>query len=171
MSSSGFIPNFQLDLRNPYLAPSLRDFLRTNLDADGDNLVPLNINRRLLEGGSRTSDQTRDFWRFVVGLKGGLTEKLNWEVFYNQGENKLTDVQGGGVLIDNFAAAFRVNPANPMACANGDPKCVVINPFGPEFADQGDDQLYLHRSHQHHRGEPEADRRQHRGLALLASRR
>jgi iron complex outermembrane receptor protein len=130
MSSSGFIPNFQLDLRNPYLAPSLRDFLRTNLDADGDNLVPLNINRRLLEGGSRTSDQTRDFWRFVVGLKGGLTEKLNWEVFYNQGENKLTDVQGGGVLIDNFAAAFRVNPANPMACANGDPKCVVINPFG-----------------------------------------
>lgn len=130
MSSSGFIPNFQLDLRNPYLPASLREFLRTNLDGNNDNLVPLNINRRLLEGGSRTSDQTRDFWRFVVGLKGGLTDRLKWEVFYNQGENKLTDVQGGGVLIDNFAAAFRVNPNNPMQCANGDPKCVVINPFG-----------------------------------------
>lgn len=130
MSSSGFIPGFQLDLRNPYLASSLREFLRTSLDADGDNLVTLNINRRLLEGGPRTSDQQRDFWRFVVGLKGDLTSRLNWEVFFNQGESKITDRQGGGVLIDNFANSFRTNPNNPFACAVSDPRCAVINPFG-----------------------------------------
>ena len=33
--------------------------------------------RRLLDGGSRTSDQTRDFYRFVVGLKGDLTDRLS----------------------------------------------------------------------------------------------
>lgn len=130
MSSSGFIPGFQLDLRNPYLDPSLREFLRVNMDGDGNNLVPVNINRRLLDAGSRTSDQTRDFYRFVAGLKGNLTDQLKWEVFYNQGENKITDVQGGGVLIDNFANSFLTNPANPFDCAVADPRCVTINPFG-----------------------------------------
>lgn len=130
MSSSGFIPGFQLDLRNPYLDPTLRDFLSVNMDADGNNLVPVNINRRLLDGGSRTSDQTRDFYRFVVGLKGDLTDRLKWEVFYNQGQTKVTDVQGGGVLIDNFANGFLTNPNDPTKCASADPKCVVLNPFG-----------------------------------------
>ncbi|WP_160174150.1 TonB-dependent receptor plug domain-containing protein [Sphingopyxis sp. MWB1] len=140
MSSSGFIPGFQLDIRNPYLDPTLRDFLSSNLDSDGDSMVPVNINRRLLDGGSRTSDQTRDFWRFVVGLKGDLTDRLNWEVFYNQGQTKVTDVQGGGVLIDNFANGFVTNPSDPYKCAAADPKCVVLNPFGlnsltPEMID------------------------------------
>ncbi|MBB5685988.1 TonB-dependent receptor plug domain-containing protein [Sphingobium boeckii] len=130
MSSSGFIPGFQLDLRNPYLAPSLREFLRNNLDTDGNNLVPLNINRRLLDAGDRTNDQTREFSRFVVGLKGGLTSSLNWEVFYNQGNFTLTEEQGGGVLIDNFANSFLTNPADPFDCAVADPRCVTINPFG-----------------------------------------
>ncbi|WP_172840838.1 TonB-dependent receptor plug domain-containing protein [Allosphingosinicella indica] len=130
MSSSGFIPGFQLDLRNPYLPDTLREFLRTNLDADGNNLVPVNINRRILESGPRTSDQTRDFWRGVLGLRGGLTDKLNWEVFFNHGENDLRDRQGGGILIDRFAAMFLTDPSNPFRCANGDPSCPVINPFG-----------------------------------------
>ncbi|WP_157073666.1 TonB-dependent receptor plug domain-containing protein [Sphingomonas soli] len=130
MSSSGFLPNFQFDLRNPYLAPSLRTFLSTHLDGDGDNLISININRRLLDFGSRTDDQTREFGRFVAGLKGGLTDKLNWEVFYNQGHVRITDVQGGGVLIDNFANAFLTNPNNPYDCLTTDVRCVTINPFG-----------------------------------------
>ncbi|WP_084717709.1 TonB-dependent receptor domain-containing protein [Sphingomonas sanxanigenens] len=130
MSSSGFIPGFQLDLRNPYLDPSLRNFLSTNLDPDGNNLVTLNINRRLVEGGNRTSDQTREFYRGVVGLRGKLTDRLKWEVFYNQGKSKITDLQGGGVLIDNFANSFVTNPSNPYDCAVADPRCVTINPFG-----------------------------------------
>ena len=130
MSSSGFISNFQIDLRNPYLAPSLRTFLSTNLDRDGDNLVALNINRRLLDFGSRTSDQTREFSRFVIGLRGDLTSRLKWEAFYNQGDVNITDEQGGGVLIDNFANSFLTNPANPFDCAVADPRCVTINPFG-----------------------------------------
>ena len=130
MSSSGFIPGFQLDLRNPYLDPTLRSFLSANMDADGNNLVPVNINRRLLDGGSRTSDQTRDFYRFVAGLKGNLTDRLKWEVFYNEGQTRVVDVQGGGVLIDNFANGFLTDPNNPYKCAVADPKCVVLNPFG-----------------------------------------
>lgn len=130
MSTSGFIPGFQLDLRNPHLPANLRDLLATNLDSDGDNLVPVNMNRRVLESGPRISNKTRDFWRFVVGFKGELTEKLDWEVFYNYGNNKLTDEQFGGILIENFAAMFLTDPTDPTKCANGDPKCVVINPFG-----------------------------------------
>lgn len=130
MSSSGFIPGFQLDLRNPYMDPTLREFLRTNLDQDGNNLVPLNINRRILESGPRISDQSRNFWRFVIGLKGDLTDRLNWEVYYNQGRNEVIDRQRGGIIIQRFADMFRVDPNDPFRCANGDPKCVVINPFG-----------------------------------------
>ncbi len=130
MSSSGFLPGFQIDLRNPYMQDSLRTFLSTNLDTDGDNLVSLNINRRLLDFGSRTSDQTREFSRFVVGLKGDLTSKLKWEAFYNQGDVSITDEQGGGVLIQNFANAFITNPSNPYDCLVADTRCVTINPFG-----------------------------------------
>lgn len=130
MGSSGFIPGFQLDLRNPYLDDDLREFLRVNLDPDGDNLVPLNINRRTLESGPRTNDQTRTFWRFVGGFEGTFQNGMNWEVFYNQGRNELTERQGGGVVIDRFADMFLTDPDDPYRCANGDPDCVVINPFG-----------------------------------------
>lgn len=130
MGSSGFIPGFQLDLRNPYLDPSLRNFLSQNLDADGDNLVSVNINRRIAESGQRTNDQTRTFFRSVVGLEGSLSNGMKWDVYYNYGRNELTEVQGGGLLIDNFAAMFLTNPNDPYKCANGDPACVVINPFG-----------------------------------------
>ncbi len=130
MGSSGFIPNFRLDLRNPYLAPSLRNFLSTNLDADGDNLVAVNINRRITDSGPRTNDQTRNFFRTVMGLEGSLANGMKWDVFYNYGRNELTEVQGGGLLIDNFAAMFLTDPSDPYKCANRDPKCVVINPFG-----------------------------------------
>ncbi|WP_163580257.1 hypothetical protein, partial [Klebsiella pneumoniae] len=49
---------------------------------------------------------------------------------YNQGHVRITEVQGGGVLIDNFANAFLTNPSNPYACKVADPRCVTINPFG-----------------------------------------
>lgn len=130
MGSSGFIPGFQLDLRNPYLPGDLRNFLSANLDQDGDNLVPVNINRRIVESGPRTNDQTRNFYRTVFGLEGTLANGMSWDIFYNYGRNELTEVQGGGLLIDNFAAMFLTNPNDPYKCANGDPKCVTINPFG-----------------------------------------
>jgi iron complex outermembrane recepter protein len=130
MSSSGFIPGFQLDLRNPHLDTTLRDFLSANLDDNGDGFVPVNINRRVLESGPRTNDQTRTFWRFVGGLEGTFANGMNWDVYYNHGRSELIERQGGGVVIDRFAQMFLTDPADPFSCANGDPECVVINPFG-----------------------------------------
>lgn len=130
MSSSGFISNFQFDTRNPYLPASLRQFLQTNLDPDGDGFVPVNINRRTTEVGLRTTRQTRDFWRFVGGLRGELTSRIKWEAYLNHGENSVVDRQTGGVILDRFANGFVTAPGNPLACASGQTGCVILNPFG-----------------------------------------
>ncbi|MDK2759862.1 MAG: TonB-dependent receptor [Sphingopyxis sp.] len=139
MSSSGFISNFQFDTRNPYLPASLRDFLVTNLDQDGDGFVPVNINRRTTEVGLRTTRQTRDFWRFVGGFRGELNSRLKWEAYFNRGENSVVDTQTGGVILDRFANGFVTAPGNPAACASTQAGCVILNPFGagtltPEMA-------------------------------------
>lgn len=129
MGTASFINNFQLDLRNPYLPASLRTLLGT-LDPDGDNLVSVNMNRRLNELGLRSTDQRRDFWRVVGGLKGNLTSRLKWELFVNYGRSTIEDHQYGGVRLDHFQQGLLTNPANPMACATADPNCVVLNLFG-----------------------------------------
>lgn len=132
MGTASFITNFQLDLRNPYLPASLRTLLRTTLDADGDNLVSINMNRRLNELGLRSTDQRRDFWRFVGGLKGDLTPRLKWEVFANYGRSTIKDHQYGGVRIDRFQTGLLTNPNDPYACASADPGCVTLNLFGQD---------------------------------------
>lgn len=130
MGTASFISNFRLDLRNPYLPASLRTLLSNTLDGDGDNIVALNMNRRLNELGLRTTDQRRDFWRFVGGFKGNLTEKLKWEVFANYGRSTIKDHQFGGVRIDRFQTGLLTDPNNPNACASTEPGCVVLDLFG-----------------------------------------
>ncbi|QKS00446.1 TonB-dependent receptor [Sphingomonas sp. CL5.1] len=129
MGTASFINNFQLDLRNPYLPASLRTLLGA-LDTDNDSLVSVSMNRRLNELGLRSTDQRRDFWRLVGGLKGNLTDRLKWEFFVNYGKSTIEDHQYGGVRLDHFQAGLLTNPANPMACASADPGCVVLDLFG-----------------------------------------
>jgi len=121
---------FQLDLRNPFLPADARALLAGALDADGDNIVTINIFRRMLEAGSRISEDSRTLWRMVSGFRGELPNGWDWEVSYNVGRNENTNRQDGNVVISRFQQGLLVDPADPTKCANTTGGCVVLNPFG-----------------------------------------
>lgn len=133
---SALIPNFRIDLNNPYMSGSLRDFLTATLDPTGarNGIVPINLERSTREMGRRTNLDDRDVWRLVAGIEGDLQfgQGLHWEAFYNYGRNDNTQTQGGGIHLNRFQQTWLVDPTNPAECA--DPSgpfggCDVINVF------------------------------------------
>jgi outer membrane receptor protein involved in Fe transport len=130
---------FQLDLRNPFLPQALRDIF-AQIDTDGDQIISTGVRRRALEAGNRISQDSRNLYRFVVGLEGQLGDSANWEVFYNFGRSEETNRQDGNISISRFQQGLLVDPDNPTQCANTANGCVVLNPFGagnltPEMID------------------------------------
>lgn len=131
---SALIPNFRIDLKNPYMPADLRAFLQQTMDPTGalNGVVPINLQRSTRELGRRTNQDDRDVWRIVAGLDGSLPNGMKWEVFYNYGRNSNSQAQGGGVHLNRFQQTFLTNPADPTRCL--DPSgpfggCSVINVF------------------------------------------
>lgn len=121
--------NVDIDLRNPYMSTALRNLFATR-DTDGDNIVQLTINRRMLEAGPRLSEDNHKMFRYVVGFNGEVGNGLNWEVFYNYGKSETSQRQDGNIVISRFRAGMMVDPNDPTQCLNPANGCVVLNPFG-----------------------------------------
>ena len=113
-------------------------------DTDGDGLRDIGFGRRLTELGTRNSQSTRDFYRFVVGLEGTVfDDQFNWDVTYNFGQTSEQQTSNGQPNVLSFASALNaivdvddldndgsvtdVVCADPTAGAQG---CVPINIFG-----------------------------------------
>ncbi|HVF83730.1 MAG TPA: TonB-dependent receptor [Sphingomicrobium sp.] len=104
-------------------------------DTDGDGLRDIAFTRRLAEVGSRTSQTTRDFFRFVVGLEGKLlNDRFSWDLSYNFGQTTEGQTSNGQVNVLNFANALRAVPGpNGPVCVSADAVaqgCVPISVFG-----------------------------------------
>ena len=127
-----------IDLNNPFIPAGTLALLQ-QADVDGDGIVTGGISRRMLEAGGRTSDDSRNLFRGVIGLEGNLSG-WDWEVYYNYGRMENTQRQGGNIVLSKFQEGLLVDPSNPNVCASGNSACVVINPFGegnftPEMVD------------------------------------
>ncbi|MES3014451.1 MAG: TonB-dependent receptor [Pseudomonadota bacterium] len=118
--------------RNPLVPDAIYD---TATDSDGDGLRDYYFTRRMAEVGTRGNVADRDTYRFVTGLKGALTDKLNYEVFGGYGVTKEAQTSSGQVNVLNFRNALEAIPGpdgqpiclDPDAVAQG---CVPINVFG-----------------------------------------
>lgn len=121
--------NVDIDLRNPYMSTALRNLFATR-DTDGDQVVQLTINRRMLEAGPRLNIDNNKMHRYVLGFNGDLDNGMNWEVFYNYGKAEQTQRQDGNIVISRFRAGMMVDPNDPTQCLNPENGCVVLNPFG-----------------------------------------
>ena len=117
-----------IDLNNP-LIPAATLALLQQADTDGDGIVNGGISRRMLEAGSRISDDSRNLWRFVAGLKGEFAD-WDWEVYHNFGRSENAQRQDGNIVLSKFQEGLLVDADDPTQCASGNPACVVINPFG-----------------------------------------
>ena len=123
---------------NPFLTPEtqqlLSDALGSGVDRDGDGIDDTFsglVRRRLVEVGPRFASDNRDTFQLVTGLRGAVTDSMDYEVFYSEGRTNNSSFQNGNVNRDRF------NQALLLADADGDGN-VDIGPDGqPSCADGG----------------------------------
>ena len=88
------------------------------------------VNRRTTELGPRTSDFTTQVFDYRAGLRGQITEGIDWDVNASYGESTNSSVIGGYVLTSRLQQA--ANATNTTTCTLNTGGCVPINLFGPE---------------------------------------
>ncbi|MFO6445814.1 TonB-dependent receptor domain-containing protein [Erythrobacter sp. NE805] len=97
---------FGVIVANPLVPQAIRD---QAVDTNGDGLRDIGFQRRLSEFGPRSGTTERNFYRFVVGLEGGLFDnRFNWDISYNYGKVTENQTSSGQVNIPNFRDALAV---------------------------------------------------------------
>ncbi|MGW8134859.1 TonB-dependent receptor domain-containing protein [Sphingomonas zeae] len=84
----------------------------------GDGVVPLAIQRRINEAGRRNSLDERSAFRLLTGVRGDITDWLNYDAYYSYARTRNANVQRGNISRSAFQAGLN-GTATP------------INVFGP----------------------------------------
>ena len=143
-----FLPGTTTVVANPFVP---EEILAVASDTNGDGLRDIGFARRLAEFGPRSGDTSRDFYRFVVGARGDfLDNRFTWDLNYNYGEVKETQVSNGQVNVVNFRDALAVRSevgdengngiAGEAICISDEARangCVPANIFGAGSISQG----------------------------------
>jgi outer membrane receptor protein involved in Fe transport len=132
-SSYGDLQGVGISINNPFMPQALRD----ELVASGDTQV--DYFRRMTEVGQRGNEVKRNTYRLVLGLRGDINDRWDWDGYYGYGQMDAAQTGGGQINVANMREALNAidgdgNPAtfdpvcaNPVAVAEG---CVPINIFG-----------------------------------------
>ena len=146
--SGAFGIGVDIPLNNPFLTDSLRNsFCGANgisaadcaIAADptltpgdaGYQTVTSSLFRRATEVGPRISEYTTNYFDYRLGLRGGITDSINWDVFGTYGETENIQQIQGYTLNSRVRDSFLANNAD--TCFEGTASgCVPINWFGPE---------------------------------------
>jgi iron complex outermembrane receptor protein len=99
------------------------DGIAAGTNVVGDGIVPLTIQRRANETGARNSLDERNAFRFLVGVRGDLGSKFNYDLYYSYARTRNANIQEGNISASAFQAGL-----DGTAAANGG---VAINIFGP----------------------------------------
>lgn len=84
----------------------------------GDGIVPITVQRRINEAGRRNSLDERNAFRLLAGVRGDITEWLNYDAYYSYARTRNSNVQRGNISRSAFQAGLN-------GTAN------AINIFGP----------------------------------------
>ncbi|MEM8695960.1 MAG: TonB-dependent receptor [Pseudomonadota bacterium] len=141
-----FGDTWQFPLNNPFINDTIRQQICAspvvNVDAatctaagaatgpnDPNYLeVPVTINRRLVEQGSRNTTNTFNQFQLWAGVRGGLTDTIDYDVYASYGETQRNLTRQGWGLKSRVQQALRAQDAtNCQDASNG---CFPINLFG-----------------------------------------
>lgn len=146
--SGSFGVSVAIPLNNPFLTNDLRNsFCSANGISAADCAAAANpaltpgqtgyrtvnsaLFRRATEVGPRISEYTTNFFDVRFGLRGGLTDSIDWDVFATYGESENMQQIQGYTLNSRVRDSFLAN--NTASCFSGTATgCVPINWFGPE---------------------------------------
>lgn len=93
--------NVDIDTVSPFLSAGDVAALR-QLDTAGTGVVPLSIQRRVNETGSRNSLDERNAFRFLVGLRGPVTDSINYDIYYSYARTRNSNIQAGNISRSAF---------------------------------------------------------------------
>lgn len=135
----------QLPLSNPFLPAGIRDqfcagngitpaecaaaALATSPSDPNYREVTTALFRRSVEAGPRISEYTTTVFDYRLGLRGGITDSISWDVFGSYGESEnLESVQG---YLLNSRIRQSVRATSTTACLDPSNGCVPANFFTP----------------------------------------
>ncbi|MGB3797539.1 MAG: TonB-dependent receptor, partial [Alteraurantiacibacter sp.] len=87
-------------------------------DQAGDDTVLVQFNRRLLEGGSRANQDERNSFRVLGGLRGDITDYLQYDAYYMYSRTRNANIQQGNASLSRLRAGLE---------GTGD---ILLNPYG-----------------------------------------
>jgi outer membrane receptor protein involved in Fe transport len=156
--SGSFGGTVSINLNNPYLPATLRNqFCAFNIAPAGsglytprftpaecaaaamatgrtdpryrqvDNVV---LTRRTVEVGPRISEYQTTFFDYRIGLRGAISESIDWDIGASYGESENLETIQNYTLQSRFRAASLADNVN--TCQGGQAGCVPVNLFGPE---------------------------------------
>lgn len=144
--SGTFFSTVALPLSNPFLSAAQRNQLcagygiaQAACDLAATVSTPgapgyierdIQIGRRFTEAGPRRTNFTTDTFQFTAGMRGPLTETLEWDAFWSYGESSRTNTNNGQGLRSRLQQSLRARSTTACVVATGG--CVPINLFGPD---------------------------------------
>ncbi len=109
--------------------PFLSDQQRTVMSCSGNEIVPIRIGRRNVEGGNRQNNFEHEAYRYVLGARGEFGGAFSYDAYGQYYRTTLSTFNGRYLNLQNVANALLVTGTrdNP-ACISGAP-CVPWNIF------------------------------------------
>lgn len=92
--------------------------------------VTVTLNRRTPEVGPRISEYQTTFFDYRLGLRGAVSESIDWSVEGAYGESENLETIQNYTLQSRWRAAALADNVN--TCQGGQAGCVPVNLFGPE---------------------------------------
>lgn len=91
--------------------------------------VRVPVSRRTVESGTRDSEYTTTLFDYTAGLRGKLTNSIDWDVSASYGESENVASDTGYLITNRVEEALLAT--NPNTCLSGNAACVPLNVFGP----------------------------------------
>ncbi len=91
--------------------------------------VTVTASRRFVEAGTRNNTYTTTFFQYKAGLRGPITDSIDFDIYGAYGESENLSRQTGNGLQSRVNQALLAN--NTTTCFNTASNCVPLNLFGP----------------------------------------
>ena len=87
------------------------------------------LSRRTVEAGTRDSEYTTTLFDYTAGLRGKLTNTIDWDVSASYGQSENIERATGYLITDRVQDAILAT--NTTTCLSGNALCVPLNLYGP----------------------------------------
>lgn len=132
-----------LFVSSPFFNDQTRALLLQNpVNALGANYRTTSVNFRFQDIGSRNSSASREAFRVLGGVRGGITDKINFDAYYQYSRTTNTNIQQGNIARSRFINALTVEfvpgSTTQLRCVDAAARgagCVPLNIFGTGLAD------------------------------------